>query len=263
MKNILTHSYNIFYNIKSQMQFLRNTREFFTPVLTQTAFLERGVLTPDEFVKACDHFIACFPSWEWCSGDPKGICNYLPKNKQFLITRRVPSYHRVVQNDKTVISESTVECDWQDTMIYNPDDSSEKNMQHIDDIEDLETMSCNIIKCRRYDISITYDKYYQTPRCWLTGVNEDGNPLTVDELFMDIIKDYADKTVTIESHPHLFTPHIYIHPCRHAQVMKHMIDNMINNENTPRVEQYMFLFIKFIQSVIPTIEYDYTTDVQI
>lgn len=257
------------------MQLLRNAREFFTPVLTQTAFLERGVLTPDEFVKACDHFISCFPSWEWCSGDPKGTCNYLPKNKQFLITRRVPSYHRVLQNDQMGILENTIEHDWQDATIYNKNNPDENitqnnvsnmgclNFDDLDDLDDSVTTNNNIIKCRRYDVSITYDKYYQTPRCWLTGVNEDGNPLTVDELFMDIIKDYADKTVTIELHPHLFTPHIYIHPCRHAQVMKHMIDNIIQHGNEPRVEQYMLIFVKFIQSVIPTIEYDYTASAQI
>jgi ubiquitin-like-conjugating enzyme ATG3 len=31
----------------------------------------------------------------------------------------------------------------------------------------------------------------------------------------------------------------------------------------PQVEQYMFIFLKFIQSVVPTIEYDYTFDVQV
>jgi hypothetical protein len=29
------------------------------------------------------------------------------------------------------------------------------------------------------------------------------------------------------------------------------------------VDQYLFIFLKFIQSVVPTIEYDYTTDVQV
>ena len=30
----------------------------------------------------------------------------------------------------------------------------------------------DIIQTRTYDLSITYDKYYQTPRLWLTGYNE-------------------------------------------------------------------------------------------
>jgi len=29
-----------------------------------------------------------------------------------------------------------------------------------------------IVKTRTYDISITYDKYYQTPKVWLFGYDE-------------------------------------------------------------------------------------------
>ena len=35
-----------------------------------------------------------------------------------------------------------------------------------------------ILKVRKYDLSITYDFYTQTPRLWLTGFNEEGNPLS-------------------------------------------------------------------------------------
>jgi len=35
-----------------------------------------------------------------------------------------------------------------------------------------------ILRVRKYDLSITYDFYTQTPRLWLTGYNEDGNPLS-------------------------------------------------------------------------------------
>lgn len=40
-----------------------------------------------------------------------------------------------------------------------------------------------IVRVRKYDLSITYDFYTQTPRLWLTGYNEDGNPLTQAEIF--------------------------------------------------------------------------------
>ena len=32
-----------------------------------------------------------------------------------------------------------------------------------------------IVCTRTYDLNITYDKYYQTPRLWLTGYNENRN----------------------------------------------------------------------------------------
>ena len=59
-----------------------------------------------------------------------------------------------------------------------------------------------IVKVRKYDLSITYDFYTQTPRLWLTGYSEKGNPLKQEEIFQDIAADYAKKTVTMENHPH-------------------------------------------------------------
>ena len=42
----------------------------------------------------------------------------------------------------------------------------------------------NIVrKYRKYDLSITYDMYTQTPRLWLTGYNEEGQPLSQTEIF--------------------------------------------------------------------------------
>lgn len=45
--------------------------------------------------------------------------------------------------------------------------------------------------------------------------------------------------------------------------MKKMIDIMIMNEKEPTVENYLFIFLKFVSSVIPTIQYDYTTDIEL
>ncbi|MCO1498210.1 ATG3/ATG10 family protein, partial [Limosilactobacillus reuteri] len=53
----------------------------------------------------------------------------------------------------------------------------------------------------------------------------------------------------------------FIHPCRHAAVMKRIIERQLANNSTPRVDQYMFLFLKFINAVIPTIEYDSTIEI--
>jgi hypothetical protein len=61
----------------------------------------------------------------------------------------------------------------------------------------------NIMRTRTYDISITYDKYYQTPRVFLFGYDERGSPLRPEQIMEDIMQDYANKTVTIEAHPHL------------------------------------------------------------
>ncbi|XP_030463437.1 autophagy-related protein 3 [Syzygium oleosum] len=118
----------------------------------------------------------------------------------------------------------------------------------------------NILRTRTYDVSITYDKYYQTPRVWLTGYDESRMLLRPELVLEDVSQDHARKTVTIEDHPHLPGKHASVHPCRHGAVMKKIIDVLMSRGVEPEVDKYLFLFLKFVASVIPTIEYDYTMD---
>eukprot|EP01028_Stygiella_incarcerata_P005172 TRINITY_DN2208_c0_g1_i1.p1 TRINITY_DN2208_c0_g1~~TRINITY_DN2208_c0_g1_i1.p1 ORF type:complete len:309 (+),score=97.03 TRINITY_DN2208_c0_g1_i1:107-1033(+) len=117
----------------------------------------------------------------------------------------------------------------------------------------------SIVKTRRYDISMTYDKYYQTPRIWLFGYAEDNTLLTPDQILEDIYAEYAKKTVTIEKHPYYSNIlAASIHPCHHADVMKKLVDQSSADGKYVRVDLYLFLFLKFISSVIPTMNYDFT-----
>ncbi|KAK8379726.1 hypothetical protein O3P69_019611 [Scylla paramamosain] len=63
-----------------------------------------------------------------------------------------------------------------------------------------------ILQTRTYDLHITYDKYYQTPRLWLTGYDENRQPLSVEEMYEDFSQDHANKTVTMEAHSNLSGP---------------------------------------------------------
>ena len=127
----------------------------------------------------------------------------------------------------------------------------------------------NIIKTRTYNVSITYDRYYQTPKIWLSGSDEYGSPLSSDQIFEDIMPDYRRKTVSVEQHPFKSGLHVCIHPCKHANVMKKLINNLVkSSENSetqfqslPEPSHYIEIFLKFIQSVIPGINYDYTGSV--
>jgi ubiquitin-like-conjugating enzyme ATG3 len=99
--------------------------------------------------------------------------------------------------------------------------------------------------------------YYKTPKLWLYGYDEvlllfslqreascsslaqNNAPLATPEMiFQDIHLDHAKKTVTIDLHPHLGYRSVFIHPCKHAAVMKKIIGNMLENNRTPRVDQY-------------------------
>ncbi|XP_078491120.1 ubiquitin-like-conjugating enzyme ATG3 [Ciona intestinalis] len=116
-----------------------------------------------------------------------------------------------------------------------------------------------IIQTRTYDLHITYDKYYQTPRLWLSGYNEDRKPLSMVEMYEDISQDHVNKTVTIEPHPHLPPPNMCsVHPCKHADVMKKIMQTVEDGGGKLEVHMYLLVFLKFVQAVIPTIEYDYT-----
>ena len=37
---------------------------------------------------------------------------------------------------------------------------------------EVEVAKGNLLQVRTYDVMITYDKYYQTPRIWLIGYDE-------------------------------------------------------------------------------------------
>lgn len=119
----------------------------------------------------------------------------------------------------------------------------------------------DIIKSRTYDITITYDFYYRVPRMWLIGYSEKGGPLSDDEVKEDIMLEYIDKTVTIEKHPCLGVKSVSIHPCRHSMLIKKMISNFEKAGKKLEVERSIVLFLKFLSSVVPTIKYDFTMDI--
>jgi len=356
---------------------LRRAREWAYPQLTESAFLEKGVLTPEEFVLAGDELVFRCPTWEWCSS-PKisKQKSYLPPDKQYLITRNVPCQNRVKSLETNLKMEGLLDSDgcgedWMiSTILAEGDDDDNDDNDNIeddfdildedgevvekapeiekskspssatandaaasgtngggssggideyDDIDDYEdddvlvdddatalpaaannntanttnnntntnSVSSAIVKTRTYDLSITYDKYYQVPRVWMVGRDESDQPLTSHQMMEDVVSDYANKTVTMETHPHVSSscPHASIHPCQHAKVMKAIVRNLIKGSNNkrgsnsvadpnhedgldgndrpvgPAVETYIFIFLKFVSSMIPTINYDFTMEV--
>ena len=293
--------------------------ESVTSVSHVSQFRQKGVLTPEEFVAAGDLLVDKCPSWSWEAGEPTKAKEYLPKNKQFLITRNVPCHRRVA-----AIGESVLECGMDDdedaewTNTANIDVTmggagSGADIEDIDDVEDVpqaaaaqgvaqapaaadmdddevpdmddldldddgvievdpsalapaggtaKTKDEGFVRTRSYNISITYDKYYQVPRCWLFGFDEESKALTHEQVFQDMSQDHAKKTVTIDPHPHTSgVAHASIHPCKHSATLKKIIDQMESGDGPEmRSDMSLLLFLKFLSSIIPTIEYDFTVN---
>lgn len=72
--------------------------------------------------------------------------------------------------------------------------------------------------------------------------------------------EYANKTVTMEEHPHLGVKQASIHPCRHAEILKNINDTIKEGGGRVGPHKSLFIFLKFMSSIIPTIEYDFTSD---
>jgi ubiquitin-like-conjugating enzyme ATG3 len=272
-----------------------SAREYLTPVLTVSQFYEKGQITPDEFVLAGNYLIRMSPQWSWERGDPSRAKSYLPPDKQYLVVSAIPCRKRirsaaaVSEDDHGIVSMFSSEpvyptlpdspatvssirsINTADHAEHSADEDEygdlsqfmEPNL-HVSDTAAVIDMSvATDDPLRLYEITIVYDNYYRTPRIFLRGYTPEGRPLGPGETMEDIMQDYIQKTATIEAHPHNGFQYISIHPCRHAETMKRITDVMIaNNEGRrPPVQMYMFLFIKFIGSMIPTIDYDNTMPV--
>ncbi|KAJ3712776.1 putative E2-like enzyme [Lentinula guzmanii] len=329
----------------------------------------------EEFVAAGDFLAYKFPVWTWEKGDSSKARDYLPADKQYLVTRGVPCLRRATSLAYTDADEDAERLlnfgdssaggdgdEWVETHAGRkpnldsaanpgeiadiPDDSQDDDlasgvgnmslgnvpamseipdMDEIPDMEEedleegdaataapknvidssqvVEVATGNLLQVRTYDVMITYDKYYQTPRIWLLGYDENRTPLTPSQIFQDVSADHALKTVTIEPFPHSSSLQAAsVHPCKHASVMKKVIERMNNSvvaeqlaqqkapkekkkwpfsrkasgigkddkNVTPaagddeevegmRVDFYLVVFLKFIASIVPTIEVDSTT----
>lgn len=274
---------------------LSSLREYLTPINHSSNFATSGEISPEEFVLAGDYLVYKFPTWQWGTTPPKLQKDFLPPDKQYLITKHVPSYQRAQNylgnNLDFAEDEEELEDGWVKSHRLAHEEPQTQNAvtaPHIDDLEDLidddaeegdgeEFQDLGNSATRRYDLYITYSTSYRVPKMYLVGFNDSGIPLLPKQMFEDISGDYRDKTATIEPLPvSQNTTAVSIHPCKHLSVMKVLMkhaqrlvqqekpdssgDTTTDDAPGIRVDQYLVVFLKFIASVTPGIGYDYTMD---
>lgn len=220
------------------------------------------------------------PSWKWFKA-ADGMTNpNLPEDKQYLKTTGVLSYMRA---DDFLGSKNVTEFEdengWTkiggDVEVKKSESKEEKKKSsEEDDDDDDDDGEIHIVgaedgkvggkaPARSYDISVTYDFYYCVPRMWIMGYSPEGKILTEAKLREDVMKEYRNQTVTVETHPYTGEKNISVHPCKHSLILKKLIDGAQRVGKKLEIELCIILFLKFLQSVIPTIEYDFTMEVDL
>lgn len=225
----------------------RNVIGNFIPIdCSNSKFKSDGLLTPKEFVDSGDYLILQFPNWFWRTASEEYLVGWLPLNKQYLHIDNIPCRNRL-DPSKLYISKHKLGGQSEghgDEWVFPTSDDKELDCLRLNN------------EIRYYDISVTYDKFFQTPRIWLFGYNEEGYSLSTEEMVEDIINEYAAKTITVDPHPFTGALCVSIHPCNHSSLLKKMAKS-----HPPHLS--IAILLKFITTVIPSIELDNTIDIDI
>ena len=229
--------------------------ESFVPISTVSQFISKGTLTPEEFISAGNGLTeeTKLDGWTWQSGIPSGNKSYLPEEKQFLLLTNVKS----LPLDLGQIKEYT-ETD-SDILFIQTEGLPQINLEKIETPMTLEedvlsVEEGSLLEDRRtFEVSIVYDRYYRTPRVFLSGTNYEGKRLDPETVLSYVSPQHANKTITIELHPHLNELCVSIHPCMHPHTMKRFIHDYLQRQEEFHLKMYMPLFLQFISCIIPTL----------
>jgi ubiquitin-like-conjugating enzyme ATG3 len=255
----------------------------FTGPMTISSFQKSGKLTPQEFIEAGDALVQKCPAWEWASGD-KDILPFLPPEKKFLILRNAPCNERA-STIMDIGTDGQGDDEWEcpgEVKNKSAEEKKEEEESNVvewgddDDDDDEKVTETSASTGRRiYDLTVVYDQYYASPRVYLFGYSNN-QPMSKEQMMEDVYSENREKTVTVDPHPFMKTPCISIHPCRHAETMQRILQRMSDRLDDEQEEAgisqsdrikfvfpaylALFVFLKFISSVVPTIQYDISMD---
>ena len=194
------------------------------PVLQQSAFAERGVLTPDEFVQAGDELVGKCPTWAWESATRATQELFtggqaVPGHEGRACAQRAKAVEGCGENIETegdfvvpkVTAPSSTEAEVDDVCASLEGAS----LQVADDAAAPATLQT------RHMTSPSPTTNWQSPRMWLFGYNEQHAPLTQKHP-----RRYSmpmPSTVTLKG-THLTTLPHRRSTRKHPQAMKRILD---------------------------------------
>ena len=257
---------------KSLFESYKNIAGKVMPTLKESNFSKTGMLTPDEFVKAGDYLVKNYSNWTWykLKGNNKKNVNYLPEDKQMLVNNNIicnKNKNIVIEQDEFGLNNITKDYEEE---LNNEEESDDNSIDEYDlsefeltdniiEDEAMINIKSKKVKENKYNISVTYDNYFRTPRLWLTGFNGYNMPLSHEKMLKDISIEHSKITVTIEEHPYYSDMYyISVHPCRHGHVMKRLIEEEKKNKKDIQVFEYFIYFLKFVSTIIPNLDFDKT-----
>jgi ubiquitin-like-conjugating enzyme ATG3 len=255
------------------------------PDLTNSNFIKTGMLTKDEFKVAGDNLVQMDSEWIWykvgvCLMKQNVVCQKIRLNKVENNTGSVNEFDMSIyeynENDK----EPTIDINDNNDNTENntkplpsidmDDESSDDDL--LAELEDKTLMQEDAATVKilpgelknipnYYNVYITYDQYYRTPRIWFVGSSIDGCKLSQKETYKDFMPEYLNISLTMELNPILNMHCTSVHPCKHAYAMQRMFAYDMENKDTSeiRIENYLVYFLKFASSVIPQLEFDRTS----
>lgn len=259
---------------------------------TRSTFQNEGKLTPAEFLEAGESLRQKAPMWEWRAG-PAIYVPLLPEKQKYLIMKGVLCETRP-GDERTSAAEELDENGFllppkiqpaasaaPEPVLSNTDDDDGIVLggdEDPDKVPAAATSAAAPSQVRTYDVSLVYDEFYASPRVYLSGSSATLLPLTKDQMLEDVFAQNREKTVTVDPHPVTRQPCLSVHPCRHAETMKRTLDRLdarfVDEQEADGVPASarvpfvfpshlaLFVFLRFIQSVVPTIQYDCGIDVE-
>ncbi|KAJ5754693.1 hypothetical protein N7533_004236 [Penicillium manginii] len=228
---------------------LSTWRDRLAPVSRTSTFRNTGQITPEEFVLAGDYLVYKFPTWSWAdASSPAKRVSYLPEGKQFLVTRGVPCHRRLNDNfagdagtDDELVRDMLSGGEGEGATTVDGDDGWLRTGGGRDSAANQSEQEARIRDVRTVDDSGNLGDQEDDDEIPDMEDDDDDEEAIIREpvgqsgtthpspphlMMEDIVGDYKDKTVTLEDFP-WFDGSIKmatVHPCRHASVMKTLLD---------------------------------------